>query len=138
MGRPQHTALTLLRVTDTTHCTIVRVWVERMGAPKCRIVGKSQPVLIMIDPIISPRTCRLREAEAGASEACDRVRELELQAAQAAQAAARSTSTAVATLVSQNGYLLSRRGRSSPASASGFDTHRAPITSRFDRSSSRA
>ena len=61
----------------------------------------------MIDPIISPRTCRLREAEAGASEACDRVRELELQAA---QAAARSTSTAVATLVSQNGYLLSRRG----------------------------
>eukprot|EP01047_Picozoa_sp_COSAG01_P038410 COSAG01_NODE_3115_length_6565_cov_23.371172_2_plen_274_part_00 len=30
--------------------------------------------------------------------------------------------------VSQNGYLLSRRGRSSPANASGFDTHRDSIT----------
>jgi hypothetical protein len=27
---------------------------------------------------------------------------------------------------------LSRRGRSLPADASGFDTHRDPITSRFD------
>jgi hypothetical protein len=27
-----------------------------MGAPKCRNVGESQPVLIMIDPIISTRT----------------------------------------------------------------------------------
>jgi hypothetical protein len=34
--------------------------------------------------------------------------------------------------VSQNGYLLSRRGRSSPANASGFDTHRDSISSRFD------
>jgi hypothetical protein len=34
--------------------------------------------------------------------------------------------------VSQNGYLLSRRGRSLPASVSGFDTHRASISSRFD------
>eukprot|EP01049_Picozoa_sp_SAG25_P012031 SAG25_NODE_1555_length_2770_cov_38.636459_4_plen_89_part_00 len=34
--------------------------------------------------------------------------------------------------MSQNGQLLSRRGRSSPANASGFDTHRASITSRFD------
>jgi hypothetical protein len=34
--------------------------------------------------------------------------------------------------VSQNGQLLSRRGRSSPANASGLDTHRDSITSRFD------
>jgi predicted dehydrogenase len=34
--------------------------------------------------------------------------------------------------VSQNGYLLSRRGRSLPANASGFDTHHDPISSRFD------
>eukprot|EP01047_Picozoa_sp_COSAG01_P103711 COSAG01_NODE_33137_length_569_cov_2.853191_1_plen_113_part_00 len=34
--------------------------------------------------------------------------------------------------VSQNGYLLSRRGRSLPANASGFDTHRDSISSRFD------
>jgi hypothetical protein len=31
-----------------------------------------------------------------------------------------------------DGWLLSRRGRSSPANASGFDTHRDSITSRFD------
>jgi hypothetical protein len=30
---------------------------------------------------------------------------------------------------------MSRRGRSSPANAGGFDTHRDSITSRFDRSS---
>eukprot|EP01049_Picozoa_sp_SAG25_P009230 SAG25_NODE_896_length_4875_cov_4.075586_4_plen_82_part_00 len=29
-----------------------------MGSPKCRIVGKSQPGLIMIDPMISTRTRR--------------------------------------------------------------------------------
>jgi hypothetical protein len=29
---------------------------EIMGSHKCRSVGKSQSVLIMIDPIISPRT----------------------------------------------------------------------------------
>jgi hypothetical protein len=34
--------------------------------------------------------------------------------------------------VSQNGDLLSRRGRSLPASVSGFDTHRASISRRFD------
>jgi hypothetical protein len=34
--------------------------------------------------------------------------------------------------VSQNGYVLSRRGRSLPANASGFDTHRDSISSRFD------
>jgi hypothetical protein len=31
----------------------VRVRVEIMGSPNCGIVGKSQPVLAMIDPIIS-------------------------------------------------------------------------------------
>jgi hypothetical protein len=35
--------------------------------------------------------------------------------------------------VSQNGWLLSRRGRSSPANASGFDSRRDSISSRFDR-----
>jgi hypothetical protein len=34
--------------------------------------------------------------------------------------------------VSPNGQLLSRRGRSLPADASGFDTHRDSISSRFD------
>jgi hypothetical protein len=38
----------------------IRVWVETMGSPKCRIVGKSQSGLIMIDPIISTRTRTLR------------------------------------------------------------------------------
>jgi hypothetical protein len=36
------------------------------------------------------------------------------------------------TLVSQNGWLLGRRGRSLPANASGLDTHRDSISSRFD------
>jgi hypothetical protein len=35
---------------------LVRVRVEIMGSQKCRIVGKSQSVLIMIDPIIFTRT----------------------------------------------------------------------------------
>jgi hypothetical protein len=34
----------------------VRVRVEIMGPQKCRIVGKSQSVLIVIDPIIFTRT----------------------------------------------------------------------------------
>jgi hypothetical protein len=34
--------------------------------------------------------------------------------------------------VSQNGWLLGRRGRSLPANASGLDTHRDSISSRFD------
>jgi ketopantoate reductase len=37
---------------------------------------------------------------------------------------------AALTLVSPNGWLLSRRGRSSPATASEFAPHRAPITGR--------
>eukprot|EP01047_Picozoa_sp_COSAG01_P043379 COSAG01_NODE_3847_length_5644_cov_25.352209_6_plen_108_part_00 len=36
----------------------LRVRVEIMGSQKCRIVGKSQSVLIMIDPIISTLTSR--------------------------------------------------------------------------------
>jgi hypothetical protein len=35
-----------------------RVGVEILGSQKCRIVGKSQPVLMMIDPMISTRTRR--------------------------------------------------------------------------------
>jgi hypothetical protein len=38
--------------------TAVRVRVEIMGSPKCGRVGKSQPVLIMIHPIIFTRTRR--------------------------------------------------------------------------------
>jgi hypothetical protein len=34
----------------------LHVWVEITGSQKCRIVGKSQSVLIMNDPIISTRT----------------------------------------------------------------------------------
>eukprot|EP01047_Picozoa_sp_COSAG01_P027483 COSAG01_NODE_1814_length_9172_cov_220.138212_12_plen_55_part_00 len=34
----------------------LRVRVEIMGWQKCRIVGKSQSVRIMINPMISPRT----------------------------------------------------------------------------------
>jgi hypothetical protein len=47
---------------DSLGCTtadvppLLRVWVEIMGSQKCRIVGKSQPVLIMINPIIFTRT----------------------------------------------------------------------------------
>eukprot|EP01047_Picozoa_sp_COSAG01_P093188 COSAG01_NODE_24381_length_781_cov_1.016129_2_plen_146_part_01 len=35
---------------------LLRVRVEIMGSQKCRIVGKSQSVLMMIDPIIFTRT----------------------------------------------------------------------------------
>jgi hypothetical protein len=38
--------------------------------------------------------------------------------------------------VSRNGWLLRRRGCSSPAHASGLDTHRDSINSRFDCSGS--
>jgi hypothetical protein len=38
--------------------TIIRVWVEMMGSPRCGIVGKLQSVL-MIKPIIVTRTRRL-------------------------------------------------------------------------------
>eukprot|EP01047_Picozoa_sp_COSAG01_P055915 COSAG01_NODE_6280_length_3755_cov_33.946663_3_plen_125_part_00 len=39
---------------------MIRVWVEIMGPGKCGIVGKSQWVLIMIDPVVSTRTRRMR------------------------------------------------------------------------------
>jgi hypothetical protein len=35
---------------------MIRVRVEIMGSSNCRIVGESQPVLIMINPIIFTRT----------------------------------------------------------------------------------
>jgi hypothetical protein len=35
---------------------VIRVRLEIMGSQQCRIVGKSQPVLIMINPIIFTRT----------------------------------------------------------------------------------
>jgi hypothetical protein len=41
-------------------------------------------------------------------------------------------------MVSQNGLLLSRRGRSLPTNDSGFDTHRDSISSRFDCRTARA
>jgi choline dehydrogenase-like flavoprotein len=37
---------------------VIRVRVEMMGSPKCRIVGKSQSVHMMINPIIFTRTRR--------------------------------------------------------------------------------
>eukprot|EP01047_Picozoa_sp_COSAG01_P040845 COSAG01_NODE_3462_length_6067_cov_3.183311_4_plen_88_part_00 len=46
----------------TVYITEVRGRVEIMGSHTCRIVGKSQPVLIMIDPIIFTRTRRLAPA----------------------------------------------------------------------------
>jgi|EP01047_Picozoa_sp_COSAG01_P017724 hypothetical protein len=36
--------------------TVIRVRVEIMVSQKCRIVGKSQSVLMMINPIIFTRT----------------------------------------------------------------------------------
>eukprot|EP01047_Picozoa_sp_COSAG01_P057356 COSAG01_NODE_6620_length_3574_cov_9.974676_4_plen_165_part_00 len=36
--------------------SMVRVRVEMLGSQNCGIVGKSQPVLMMIDPMISTRT----------------------------------------------------------------------------------
>jgi hypothetical protein len=41
-------------------------------------------------------------------------------------------------VVSRNGVLLGRRGRSSPANAGALDTHRASITSRVDCRGSRS
>eukprot|EP01047_Picozoa_sp_COSAG01_P011636 COSAG01_NODE_511_length_16061_cov_15.815875_9_plen_43_part_00 len=40
----------------------VRVRVEIMGSPKCGIVGKSQSVLVMIDPMIFTRSRRRVES----------------------------------------------------------------------------
>jgi hypothetical protein len=49
----------MIAVIATGHANVstatLRVRVEIMGSQKCRIVGESQPVLIMIDPMISTR-----------------------------------------------------------------------------------
>eukprot|EP01047_Picozoa_sp_COSAG01_P068219 COSAG01_NODE_9809_length_2338_cov_1.922287_1_plen_395_part_00 len=55
-------------------CMHVRVRVEIMGAPKCGIVGESQPVLMMIDPIIiftRTRTVQYRAIAPG-DRGCER------------------------------------------------------------------
>jgi hypothetical protein len=46
------------RERERARLDLVRVWGEITGSQNCRIVGKSQSVLIMIDPMISPRTRR--------------------------------------------------------------------------------
>jgi hypothetical protein len=43
-------------VANGPGCLCVRVRVEIMGSQKCGFVGKSQPVLMMINPIIFTRT----------------------------------------------------------------------------------
>jgi hypothetical protein len=42
---------------------VLRVRVEIMGSGKYENVGKAQPVLIMINPMISPRTRYIRARE---------------------------------------------------------------------------
>jgi hypothetical protein len=46
----------LSEAEEASFLQVIRVRVEIMGSQKCRIVGKSQPVLIAIDPIIFART----------------------------------------------------------------------------------
>eukprot|EP01047_Picozoa_sp_COSAG01_P054083 COSAG01_NODE_5867_length_3982_cov_7.929178_6_plen_319_part_00 len=55
------------------------------------------------------------------------------RATAALEAMTMSDAEKLAKEVSQNGWLLSRRGCSLPASAGGLDTHRDSMTSRFDR-----
>jgi hypothetical protein len=45
--------------------SVIRVRVEIMGSQKCRNVGKSQSVHIMINPIISTRTRKNRSCLGG-------------------------------------------------------------------------
>jgi hypothetical protein len=46
-----------VRLTDRGHSTLhIRVRVEILGSQTCRVVGKSQPFLMMINPIIFTRT----------------------------------------------------------------------------------
>jgi hypothetical protein len=47
---------TQTQTSATTTQPLIRVRVEIVGAQKCRIVGKSQSVLIMVNPIIFTRT----------------------------------------------------------------------------------
>jgi hypothetical protein len=51
---------------------LLRVRVEIMGSQKCRIVGKSQPVLVTISPIIFTRT-RIHNVPAPRREALERL-----------------------------------------------------------------
>jgi hypothetical protein len=59
-----------MQLADRTHSTraqgraahVLRVRVEIIGSPKCGIVGKSQPALVITDPMISTRTRTLRES----------------------------------------------------------------------------
>jgi hypothetical protein len=74
---------------------------------------------------------KAQQAEARAQQAEARAEGLQRQLAEAQEAA----TEAVRTMVSQNGWLLSRRGRSLPANAGGCDTHCASISSRLDTSS---
>jgi hypothetical protein len=54
---PRRRGLHLLHLPSLRQtAAALRVRVEIMGPGKCRIVGKSQPALIMIDPIIFTRT----------------------------------------------------------------------------------
>jgi hypothetical protein len=55
LGHPPHDPAGLAVVSSVYNAS-VRVRVERMGPGKFRNVGKSQWVLIMINPIISTRT----------------------------------------------------------------------------------
>jgi hypothetical protein len=57
-GTPPHTDTPRLRARVTPSPPQLHVWVrvEIMGAPTCRIVGESQSVLRMIDPMISLRS----------------------------------------------------------------------------------
>eukprot|EP01047_Picozoa_sp_COSAG01_P020068 COSAG01_NODE_1134_length_11558_cov_8.381360_12_plen_137_part_00 len=45
--------------------SVIRVPVERMGSQESRIVGESQSVLVVISPMISPRTRINRATPAG-------------------------------------------------------------------------
>jgi hypothetical protein len=59
-SQSQAPGLGVLAIAQQPPCVVlagmVRVRVEIMGLQKCRIVGKSEAVLIMINPIIFTRT----------------------------------------------------------------------------------
>jgi hypothetical protein len=59
-------ASTLRASAAVLACLSIRVRVEIMGSQTCGIVGKSQPVLIMIDPIISSSPAPVCSGGAGA------------------------------------------------------------------------
>jgi hypothetical protein len=115
-----------------------------MGSRTYGNVGQSQWGLVMINPIISrctPACCVFAgwELTRGvrvvppAFEDCAKLPQKVEVAAYDEDSGALDADDHIGTgfirLVSQNGYLLSRRGGSLPASASGFDTHRHSISS---------